>query len=305
MAEPHWLEISLTVSGELAEAVAEVLDRYASNGVVYEQGVTYNDAEDEGTPVGPVRVYAYLPVDEYLEDKRQRLEEALWYLGRIQELPELVYKSIHDEDWMAAWKKNYHPIPIGQRLLILPAWIEQTDLTRLAVKIDPSMAFGTGTHPSTQLCLEMAEKYTQPGRPVIDVGCGSGILSIGALKLGASHALAVDIDSASVRSSRENGAANEVLDKMEIRLGSVDEVKSGSFGLGQAPLVLANILAPVIIRLFEDGLAELVEPGGVLVLSGILFEQAPAVRQSAEQHGLTFIEQIQQGDWVALVMRQG
>ena len=116
MADPHWLEVSLTVNGELAEAVAEVLDRYASNGVVYESGVVYNDAEDEGTPNGPVRVYAYLPVDEYLEEKRQRLSEALWYLGRIQPLPEPAYRTIEDEDWMSAWKVHYHPIPIGQRL---------------------------------------------------------------------------------------------------------------------------------------------------------------------------------------------
>ena len=122
MAEAHWLEISLTVNGELAEAVAEVLDRYASNGVVYESGVVYNDAEDEGTPTGPVRVYAYLPVDEYLEDKRQRISQALWHLGRIQPLPEAAYRTIEDEDWMAAWKTHYHPIPIGTRLLVLPAW---------------------------------------------------------------------------------------------------------------------------------------------------------------------------------------
>lgn len=302
MGEARWVEVSLTVNGELAEAVAEVLDRFSSNGIVCESGVVYNDEEDEGTPVGPVKVYGYFPVDEYLEEKRQRLEEALWHLGQIQALPEVSYKTIEDEDWMASWKKHYRPIPIGKRLLVLPAWIEHTDLSRVAVKIDPSMAFGTGTHPSTQLCLEMIEQHLQPGQAVIDVGCGSGILSIAALKMNASHALGVDIDSASVRSTRENAAANEV--NVEVGLGSVDEIREGKFSLRQAPFVLANILAPVIIRLFAAGLADLVEPGGRLVLAGILAEQAGGVRQSAEEHGLHFVETRSQGDWVALLLEK-
>lgn len=304
MAEARWLEVSLSVNGELAEAVAEVLDRYASNGVVYESGVAYNDEEDEGTPFGPVKVYAYLPVDKYLDEKRQRLSEALWHLGRIQPLPEAVYRTIEDEDWMAAWKVNYHPIPIGQRLLILPAWIEQEDHSRIAVRIDPSMAFGTGTHPSTQLCLEIVEKYVQPGQTVIDVGCGSGILSIAALKMGAQKALGVDIDSASIRSTRENGAANEVEDRLEVGLGSVDEVRLGQFSLSTASLVLVNILAPTIIRLFAAGLADLVAPGGMIALSGILAEQGPSVRAAAEEKGLVFVEQKQSGDWIVLVLKK-
>jgi ribosomal protein L11 methyltransferase len=282
-----------------------VLDRYSSNGVVVESGVTYNDEEDEGTPTGPVKVYAYLPVDEYLEEKQQRLEEALWHLGQIQTLPAPAFRSIEDEDWMASWKKHYTPIPIGRRLIILPAWIEPQDSTRVAVKIDPSMAFGTGTHPSTQLCLEAIEARMPAGVDVIDVGCGSGILSIAALKLGARRALGVDIDSASIRSTRENAAANGVGAELETGLGSVTEILSGPFGLRQAPFVLANILAPVIIRLFNAGLAELVSPGGQLVLAGILTEQAVSVSQAAEAKGMQFVEQRSQGDWVALIFQAG
>jgi ribosomal protein L11 methyltransferase len=205
---------------------------------------------------------------------------------------------------MAAWKKHYHPIPIGQRLIVLPAWIQHTDPTRVAVKIDPSMAFGTGTHPSTQLCLEMIEKHLTPGEDVIDVGCGSGILSIAALKLGARHALGVDIDSASIRSTRENGAANDVTGSIEVGLGSVTEILAGQFNLRQAPFVLANILAPVIIRLFSAGLADLVTPGGKIVLAGILDTQAAAVIEAAEAHGLHYLETRTQLDWVALLLRK-
>ncbi len=301
MQDAKWLEVSMTVDPELAEAVSEVLSRHVSGGVVVESNVRYNDAEDEGTPYGPVRVYGYIAIDEQIEETRQKVAEGLWYLGRIQPLPEPSYKTIQDEDWMAAWKQHYKPIIIGKRLLIQPIWIPlEPGEKRLAVKIDPSMAFGTGTHPTTQLCMEMLEDTVQPGKAVIDVGCGSGILSIGALKLGASHALAVDIDNAAIISTKENAAANEVLENMETGLGSVSEILAGQFSLKQAPLVLANILAPVIIRLFDAGLADLTEPGGTLVLSGILDTQAQGVIEAAQAKGLRFIEQRHINDWVVI-----
>lgn len=303
MAETKWLEISMLVDGELAEAVAEVMDRFTSGGVVVESGVKYMDAEDEGTAYGPVKVFGYLINDAQLEERRQKLEEALWHLHTIRELPKPEYKAIADENWMAAWKDHYHPIPIGKKLLVLPAWIKQEDMSRIAVKIDPSMAFGTGTHPSTQLCLELIEEYTHPGEPVIDVGCGSGILSIAALKMGASHALAVDIDPASVKATGENAESNGVLTDVECGLGSVTEIKEGQYSIKQAPVVLANILAPILIRLFDAGMSSLVEPGGVIILAGILAEQADGVITSAGKHGLTFVERRQSGDWVALVCR--
>src|SRR5512141_2329013 len=206
----NWLEVSLTVNGELAEAVADVLARFAPNGVMTEQGVKFVDAEDEGTAAGPIAVRAYLPVDEHLDERRQKIEEALYYLGRIRPLPTPVFTPIADQNWMEAWKQHYRPIPIGRRLLILPAWLESPEPKRVSIKIDPGMAFGTGTHPTTQLCLELMETIFEnrgsriearesdnEGRPstqgsrisksdlrVIDVGCGSGILSIAALKLG-------------------------------------------------------------------------------------------------------------------------
>ena len=304
MADPRWLEVSLTVDGELAEAIADVLGRFVSNGVVVESGVRYNDAEDEGTPVGPVRIYGYMAIDENIEETRQRLLESLYYLGRIRPLPEPEFRAIEDEDWMASWKQHYKPIPIGKRLIVVPVWIEIANDGRIPVRIDPSMAFGTGTHPTTQLCLEMIEKYVQPGQTVIDVGCGSGILSIAAIKVGATHALAVDIDTASVRSTRENAEANQVSEWIETGLGSVDEVRNGQFTLRRAPVVLANILAPVIIRLFDAGLADLLETPGKMVLSGILVEQAQAVIEAAQAKGLRFIEQIQQGDWVAIALEK-
>src|SRR3990172_1489749 len=300
----NWLEVSLNVNGELAEAVADVLARFAPNGVVVENGVYFKDASDPVTSLPDVSVRPSLTVDDQLEDTRQRLEEALWYLSSIQPLPEAVYRSIPDQDWMQAWKKNYRPIPVGEKLIIVPAWMESTDETRIPIRIDPGMAFGTGTHPTTQLCLEMLEKYVQPGENIIDLGCGSGILSIGALKLGAGQVLAMDIDQLAVDATNENARANGIQHGLITGKGSVSELLAGNFVIQQAPLVLANILAHILVALFKDGMGKLVSDNGCLVLSGILQEQEDSVLEAAHDHSFSLLEKKQTGDWVALVIRK-
>ena len=299
-----WLEVSLTVDAEIAEAASEVLSRYCENGVVVERGMDYNDAEDIGTPFGPCHVYGYLPMDDEVEEKKAQISQALWHLGFISEIPEPEFKVIEDQDWMSSWKKFYRPIPIGKKMLILPAWVEQEDPDRIPLRIDPSMAFGTGTHPTTQLCLALAEEYVQPGIDVIDVGCGSGILSIGSILLGAKYALGVDIDPESMKNSMDNARRNNVLDKCEFYQGSVAEILKDETSIKHAPLVLANILAPILLMLFDVGMAELVDPDGILVLSGILEDQEEKVRKMAESKGLTFLKRMQVKDWVAMSFRK-
>jgi len=307
----NWLEVSLTVDGELAESVADVFARFAPNGVTTEQGVKYNDAADAGTPTGPITVRVYLEVTDQLEETRQKLEESLFYLGMIKPLPAPVYTQIADQNWMEAWKQHYKPILIGKRLLILPVWLESPEPERIAIKIDPGMAFGTGTHPTTQLSLEMMEKYINltglkdlSGFRVIDVGCGSGILSIAAIKLGAAKVLGVDIDEASIKNSRENADTNDIGDELILSVGSVDEILDGKFEFKKAPLVVANILAPILLRLFDAGLADLVEEDGTLILSGILQEQEQSLIEAGQAKGLSVNERMQMGDWVALTMRK-
>lgn len=305
----NWLEVSLTVNGELAESVADVFARFAPNGVMTEQGVKFLDDEDEGTATGPITVRAYLEVDDNLEETRQKLEESLFYLGMIQPVPSPTYKQIADQNWMEAWKQNYKPILIGKRLLILPAWLESPDPKRIPIKIDPGMAFGTGTHPTTQLCLELMEvsfekrlAFNVKRFDAIDVGCGSGILSIAALKLGADKVLGVDIDIESVKNSCENADLNGVGEELIMGQGSVTEILRGDFPFKSAPLVVANILAPILIRLFDAGLADLVEAGGEIILSGILDHQAGSVVAAGEAKGLKLNDQRQMNDWVALKM---
>ena len=198
--------------------------------------------------------------------------------------------------------------------MIVPAWLESPDDTRIPIRIDPGMAFGTGTHPTTQLVLEILDNYLGGQTEffektrfeesnVLDIGCGSGILSIAALKLGAARACGVDLESDAILAAQENAAINGVADNINIALGSVDEIKAGIFEIQQAQLVLANILAPILMRLLDAGMGDLIAPGGVMILSGILEEQIDEMLVKIEEHDLHVIDQRQIDDWVALIIK--
>jgi ribosomal protein L11 methyltransferase len=309
MSGKFWLEVSLTVDGEMAEAVAEVLRRYLPDGVAIEStGVTAGPADENGRSIGPLRVCGYIPADGNLEETRQKIEQGLWYLSRISAIPAPEFKQIQEVNWMESWKEHYHPISIGQKLLILPAWINEADPTRVPIRIEVGMAFGTGTHPTTQLCLALAEDYLAAiedasGIRVMDIGCGSGILAISCLKLGAGRALGVDIDPLAIKAAGDNASLNQVRRQLELGIGSVKEVRAGRFSIHDAHLIFANILAPILIQLLEDGLGELLLPQGSLILSGILADQSASVEAAVNQHGFTRVEKRQMGDWVALEAR--
>lgn len=293
-----WLRITLEVDPELAEAVSEVLARTLPGGVVIESTAIEANAEDEGHAVGPLRVMGYIPVDEQLENNRGEIEQNLRYLDMIQPIPEPQYETIQDQNWMEAWKQHYRPLQVGERLLIVPAWMEPHAGSRLPIRIEPGMAFGTGVHPTTQLSLQLIERYVQPGHSVIDVGCGSAILAITAAKLGAGRVVAVDIDVVALDNARHNAELNQV--EIEIGEGSVAELLVGNFSLQQADAVVANILAPVLIRLLGQGLKELMKPDGVLILSGILAEQEAELRGALAAAGLQVAEERRIEDWLAL-----
>lgn len=331
MPSANWLEISLTLDGELAEAVADVLARYAHQGVSIESTAIEVDPDDEGRPIGPLRVRAFIPADESLEATRQKIEQDLFYLGMIRPLPTPVYTPVADADWAELWKAQYHPIRVGRRLVIVPVWLADTpiesesalharppdtpiqrgsalharppDRYRATIRLlmNPGMAFGTGTHPTTQLCLALLEDHLKPDDAVLDLGCGSGILSVAAAKLGARSVLSVDIDAESIRATNENGQANGVGDKIETRLGSLASVGGLKFEVS-----VVNILAIVIVKLLgpEEGLAQTLAPNGTLIVSGILAEQADNVIAALNSTWLNVIDKRQSGDWVALAARR-
>jgi ribosomal protein L11 methyltransferase len=303
MKEHSWLEVSMVVSGELAEAVAEVFSRYAPGGVAVESTGIKASADEFGEVTGPMRVRAYLPVDGQLEEARNKLEQALYFLGRIEPLPEPEFNLIQDQNWMEAWKQHYRPIEIGEQLLVLPAWAEMPNTDRIPVRIDPGMAFGTGTHPTTQLSLMLLEKYLQSGDVVLDIGAGTGILSITSRLLSASAAYGVDIEEESVLMARNTARENQVLENIQFEIGTVTDIQSGIFPINQAPVVIANILTHILIRLLDDGMGELVSPGGVLLLSGILEEKFADIQAALEKHNLKIIEKLMVADWVGLAVR--
>ena len=307
MPDSCWLEVSLTVDGELAESVAEVFIRFMPNGVVIESTeVTANLDGTEDHATGPLRVFGFLPVDDQLEQTQHSLEKALWYLGRIRPMPKAKFRLIKQTNWSEAWKEHYHPIQVGKRLLVVPAWIELSNPEFVSISIDPGMAFGTGSHPSTQLCLEimesLAEAFLKESKSIdmIDLGCGTAILAIAWLKLGANRALGVDVDPEAIHAARENAKRNEVNEKLVLETGSLAEIRSGAFSLQRADLVVANILAPVLISMLNEGLSELLKSNGRMILSGILAEQADELERVAQMNNLILQERRQDGDWVAL-----
>lgn len=308
MYQAAWLEASLVVDGELAEAISEVMSRYVSGGVVIESTSISDEESGPGKVTGPLRVSGYLPVDDQLEHSKLKLQEALWHLGMIQPLPDLEFRPVAELDWAEVWKEHFHPIQIGGKLSIIPVWMDIEDEHQFAIKLDPGMAFGTGTHPTTQLCLEViadildAERHEDAAAvSMIDIGCGSGILGIAAVKLGAKRVLGVDLDADAVASAVQNAQINRVNEDMQLGVGSLEEIAAGKYWISKGEIVVANILAPVIIRLLEQGLAELLAPGGRLILSGILAEQGPEIESKIKTSGLNIFQTNQMGDWIVIV----
>lgn len=301
----RWIEVFMEVDGEAAEAVAEVLTRYGHQGVAIEQaGFLIETWEDEVPPPKKLIVRAYLPEDERAEDARRQIETALGYLDMMYPMPKPQYKIVDEQDWAEAWKVNYHPLRVGRHLLIRPLWV--TDVPAepgdMLIALDPGMAFGTGTHPSTQLVLEAAEDLLEamPGVQVLDLGCGSGILAIGAARLGAGPIWAYDTDPMAVRITDENAAANGVADRIRTFAGSLADIRAAGL---RFDLALVNILAKVIVAMCGEGLGEIVKPGGVAVFGGIILEQADEVEAALRTTGLEPYKRRLSSDWVVIEAR--
>lgn len=312
-----WLEFSVEVDGEAAEAVAELLNRYSPGGVAIETRL--DCFEDELPPAATfprVVVKTYLPLDETADQVRRRLEEGLWHLRQIQPLPEPVVRVLAEEDWAEAWKKHYSRLRVGQRTVIVPAWEEYAPAPdEVVIRLEPGMAFGTGLHPTTRLCLQALERIVWPGCSVLDVGTGSGVLAIAAAKQGAQSVLALDADPVAVAVAGENVARNQVAEVVRVVHGTLpggaevnwlwtvdhppELVESGQFDL-----VLINILASAIIQM-APALAARLAPGGWLIGAGLIESQAPEVVDSLARQGLQVVEQLREQDWVALLARRG
>ena len=286
-----WLEVSVQVDGEAAEAVSEVFNRYGRGGAVLS-----TDFGDDSSNTAVVTVKTYLPLDKEGLRTKKLIEEALWHLSQIYPLPPPEFRELTEDDWANAWKKHYHVMRVGQRIVIKPPWQEYKPRPDDAViELDPGMAFGTGLHPTTRMCLQALEEHLRPGASVLDLGTGSGILAIAAAKLGAGSVLALDNDPVAVRAAQANVKSNGVQNTVTIELGSLDKATE------KFELLLVNILAKVIIELAGQGLMDRVLPTGLMIVAGIIEEQEAEVTAALRKHRVEIVERRQEKDWVTLV----
>jgi len=300
MIMKKWEEVSILVEHDLVDDVAGLLGDILTGGIVQERIFDEIFPEDLDQEIGPVRVYGYISIDDQIE---KRKEEIIKKLDSISQLLEPSFLTIEEQNWTTAWQKRYQPIQLGSGLVIVPSWLENPTPERIPIYIDPEMAFGSGTHPSTQLSLTLLEKsiFENPVNRMIDIGCGSGILSIAAAKLGVQEILGVDIDPDAVRISKSNAKNNQVDKNTYFQLGSVDDLEEEKTPFNRAPLVVANIIAPILTRLFDDGLSKILLPEGSLVMSGILDEQLPDMLITLNRHGIVPKSQLKQEGWIAII----
>jgi ribosomal protein L11 methyltransferase len=310
-----WSEISIHTTNEAVEPISNILHEAGASGVVIEDpfeltkeredqfGEIYqlnpNDYPEEG-----VIVKAYLPVNSFLGETVEAIKESINNLIIYNidvGINKVTISEVHEEEWATAWKKYYHPVKISERFTIVPTWEEYSPVNsdELIIELDPGMAFGTGTHPTTVMCIQALERTVKARDKVIDVGTGSGVLSIAAAMLEAEQIRAYDLDEVAVRSARLNIKLNKVSEVVTV---AQNNLLDGVEDLA-ADVVVSNILAEVILRFTED-VARVVKPEGYFIASGIIQPKKDQVKEALIQVGFEIEESILMEDWVALIAKK-
>src|SRR5581483_4575949 len=287
----HWLEISTRAEAETVEAIAEVFQQYGQGVAIEEPIVASPDETHYVDYTQPVKIATYLPLDGRAEERRQRLEEALHWLGLLRPIEPLSVRELAEADWENAWKRYFFVRHVGKRIVIVPSWRQyQPKPGEVILDLDPRMAFGTGVHPTTRLCLHLVERRLAPGARVLDLGTGSGILAIAAAKLGAAHVRAVELEPVAARVAAENVARNGVGAVVRVEQGELAQVDAAA----RFDLILANINLRVIRDVLPD-LAAHLAPGGQAILSGVLREHEATLRECIAAAGLRLAERRREG----------
>jgi len=307
-----WIEVSIKTTTEAVEAVANVLYDAGVSGVVIEdpydivlgnsdeKAWDYIDESLIDLEQGAV-VKGYIPESSGLVEKIDSIKQSIIELpefGLNIGTGEVSLLEVNEEDWSTSWKKYYKPTKIGNNIVIKPTWEEyEPNEGEMIIEMDPGMAFGTGTHETTMMCVQKLEKYISSDSTVFDIGCGSGILSIVASKLGAKKVIGVDFDEVAVNVAKENVIENKVDNAVEIRHGNLmDVVKE------KANIVVANIIADVIIILSKD-ITKFLNKGGIFISSGIILEKIDIVKENLEANGLEVVEVETMGEWAVIISK--
>lgn len=308
----QWIEVNVAVTHEAVEAVADMLTSIGSKGVAIEDPQLINDLRNSGTwelcdipeqeNTEVVTVSAYYADDEKLEKRLAEIDEQLELIeeriGKYR-FGNTRFRKVSEQDWANEWKQYFHVTHVGKSLVIKPSWEEyEAKEGEHVIEIDPGMAFGTGTHHTTNMMMERLEKVITPDSTVFDVGTGSGILAIAAAMLGAKSVKAVDIDAVAVRVAKENVADNGLSEQIEVREG---DLLHGTEG--KADVIIANIIADIVIMLLQD-IPQKLNDDGVLLASGIIEERMPDVEAAAQAQGLYVDAVDHRGGWVVMQMKK-
>lgn len=308
----QWIEVNVAVTHEAVEAVADIMTSVGAMGVAIEDPQLINDLRNSGTwelcdipeqeNTEIVTVSAYYADDEKLQGRLAAIEEQLTLveerIGKYR-FGNTRFRTVNEQDWANEWKQYFHVTHVGKSLVIKPSWEEYAPADgEHVIEIDPGMAFGTGTHHTTNMCMERLEKVLPAGATVFDVGTGSGILAIAAALLGAKEVKAVDIDGVAVRVARENVADNHLSDKIDVKEG---DLLHGTDG--KADVIIANIIADIIIMLLKDIPVKL-KDDGIFLASGIIEERVADIEAEAKANGLEVVNIDHRGGWVVMQMRK-
>jgi ribosomal protein L11 methyltransferase len=297
-----WTELSLRVAQDATDDVADLLQAATGSGVTIEPPI---DAlgPDEGYTLDPqapntVRAYIYGAV---APQRRRTIRDRIRRAGLTDAVTgSIVWRTLHEEDWAEAWKTHYHVEHVG-RVVIRPAWRDYTPKRgEVVVSLDPGMAFGTGQHPTTRMCLQALQDRMKPGDTVLDLGCGSGVLAFAAVYLGAAgDVICIDTEEQAVAATLSNAALNNQTDRIVARLGSIDQVRAD----GPFDFVLANINAAAVTALAKD-MARHMKPGALVAAGGIVAERQEAPLAAMRDAGLVVEEELSDGDWRTFVCRK-
>ena len=289
-----WIELSVDSPREFVEPLSSVFLKYGHGGVAVEDIII----DEEGNKSKKnVRIITYLPKDETLESRINQIDVAVKLMSGLGDVSHLVQMEVDGDYWVEAWKEHFTTLHIGSNLVVHPTWREYIPkLGETIIKLDPGMAFGTGHHPTTEMCMILLEKLVCQNTKVLDIGCGSAVLSITASKLGAETVLGLDIDSVAVRVGKENVVDNKVEDSVSIQHGTLPLSNSS---VVMYDVVVANISDTVILDLSSE-IHKVIINGGHLIVSGLLLERYERVQSRLMSKGFEVNEMLVDGDWVAL-----